>query len=65
MKRTEAAGRSPEPPDGPFNRKRLGIQNHFSLDSVLTDAVLDELKKQSTAGCVLCSLEELDGEDWE
>ncbi len=35
------------------------------LDSVLTDAVLNELKKQSVNGCLLCSLDALDTEEWE
>ena len=35
------------------------------MGSVLTDAALDEIKKQSVAGCLLCSLEELDEEEWE
>jgi len=32
---------------------------------VLTDAVLDELKKQSSAGCLLCILGTFDEEDWD
>ena len=32
---------------------------------VLTDAVLDELKKQSPEGCLLCILDAFDEEDWD
>lgn len=32
---------------------------------VLTDAVLAQLKKDSSAGCLLCSLESWDDEDWD
>lgn len=35
------------------------------MDSVLTDAVLSELKKQSADGCLLCSLDALEGEEWD
>ncbi len=35
------------------------------MDSVLTDAVLSELRKQSADGCLLCSLDALDGEEWD
>ncbi len=31
----------------------------------ISDAVLAELKKQSTAGCLLCAFDERDAEDWE
>jgi hypothetical protein len=34
-------------------------------ESVLTDAVLEELKKQSENGCLLCSLEAWDEEEWD
>ncbi len=32
---------------------------------MLTDAVLAQLKKDSTAGCFLCSLESWDDEEWD
>lgn len=35
------------------------------IDSVLTDAVLSELKKQATNGCLLCSFDAWEGEEWE
>lgn len=35
------------------------------VDSVLTDAVLSELKKQSANGCLLCSLDAWEGEEWD
>ncbi len=34
-----------------------------SADSVLTDAVLNELKEQSPEGCLLCSFEAWDEEE--
>jgi hypothetical protein len=34
------------------------------LDSVLTDAVLSELKQQSTNGCLLCFFDTWDEEEW-
>ena len=40
-------------------------QARAPLDPVLTDAVLSELKEQSTAGCLLCAMDEWDGEDWD
>jgi hypothetical protein len=43
-----------------------GMQQRNSyVDSVLTDAVLSELKKQSANGCLLCSLDALDAEEWD
>lgn len=32
---------------------------------VLTDRVLDELKRQSEDGCLLCSFDAWDEEDWD
>ena len=34
-------------------------------ESVLTDRVLGELKKQSANGCLLCSFDALDAEEWD
>lgn len=57
---------SPESPCRPLaDRTRGSVQHHSFVDSVLTDAVLEKLKEQSTAGCLLCSLEEWDEEDWD
>lgn len=43
-----------------------GAEVRISLsESVLTDAVLEELTKQSQDGCLLCSLDALDGEEWD
>jgi hypothetical protein len=36
-----------------------------SVDSVLTDAVLNELKEQSPEGCLLCSFDTWDEEEWD
>ncbi len=35
------------------------------LDSALIDPVLTELKRQAPAGCVLCSFDALDDEEWD
>lgn len=43
-----------------FGRKRAS-----ATYSVLTDAVLTELKRQAPEGCVLCSLDSLDEEEWD
>ena len=40
-------------------------QRDSFVESVLTDAALDELKRQSAKGCLLCSLDALDDEEWE
>ena len=34
-------------------------------ESVLTDTVLDELKKQSINGCLLCFFDAWDEEEWD
>ncbi len=41
---------------------RRNSQSQRDLDAVLTDAALSELKKQAPAGCVLCVLDQWDGE---
>ncbi len=43
---------------GPYQRDSY-------VESFVTDAALDELKRQSADGCLLCSLDDLDGEEWE
>jgi len=40
------------------------VQPSFN-ESVLTDSVLEELKRQSENGCLLCSLDALDEEEWD
>jgi hypothetical protein len=37
---------------------------HRSTDTFLTDEVLDEIKNHSES-CLLCTLEEMDEEDWD
>lgn len=34
-------------------------------ESVLTDRVLEELKRQSVNGCLLCSFDAWEEEDWD
>ncbi len=48
-------------PELPVER---GASTSF-VDSVLTDQVLSELKKQSTNGCLLCALDEWEAEEWD
>ncbi len=40
-------------------------QRDSFVNSVLTDAVISELKKQSADGCLLCSLDAWEGEEWD
>ncbi len=40
-------------------------QRVFSMDSVVTELVLAELKRQAPAGCVLCRLDAFDEEEWD
>lgn len=40
-------------------------QRYSFVDSVLTDAVLNELKKQSINGCLLCSFDVWDEQEWD
>jgi hypothetical protein len=40
-------------------------RQNASFESLVTDAVLGEIKKQSTAGCLLCAIDEWAEEDWE
>ncbi|MDQ2839575.1 MAG: hypothetical protein M3Y72_00735 [Acidobacteriota bacterium] len=50
----------------PAQRVVHGVYHRPSfVDSVLTDAVLCELKKQSVNGCLLCSFDAWDGEEWD
>ncbi|MGI8958383.1 MAG: hypothetical protein ACR2IV_01200 [Bryobacteraceae bacterium] len=36
-----------------------------SFEYLITDAVLEEIKKQSTGGCLLCAIDEWAEGDWE
>ncbi len=53
--------REPRPP----NIEHGSYTSNSFVESVLTDAALSELKKQSTNGCLLCALDEWDGEEWD
>lgn len=44
---------------------RQETQREPNIDSVLTDAVLAELKKQSENGCLLCSFDTWNEEEWD
>ncbi|HEX4170056.1 MAG TPA: hypothetical protein VHZ55_31705, partial [Bryobacteraceae bacterium] len=41
------------------------LERVSSTYSVLTDAPLTELKRQAQDGCVLCSLDSLDEDEWD
>lgn len=41
------------------------VQRELSSSSVLTNSVVDELKKQSPKGCLLCSFDAWDEEEWD
>jgi hypothetical protein len=46
--------------------RELPKSRHNALSEFLiTDAVLAEIKKQSTGGCLLCAIDEWAEEDWE
>ena len=38
---------------------------HSASEFLITDAVLAEIKKQSTGGCLLCAIDAWAEEDWE
>lgn len=40
-------------------------QRHSFVDSMLTDAVLNELKRQSINGCLLCFFDTWDEQEWD
>ena len=42
-----------------------GAQSPVFVDSLTTETVVLELKRQSSADCVLCSLEDSPAEDWD
>jgi hypothetical protein len=41
------------------------VGHNAAFDPLFTDAVVTEIKKQSTAGCLLCAIDEWAEEDWE
>ena len=49
----------------PVDDNRELAHHRSSADSILTEAAVMELKKQAPAGCLLCSVEEWDEEDWD
>jgi hypothetical protein len=51
----------------PISQEReISTRNqNASFESVITDAAMDEIKKQSTGGCLLCAIDEWAEEDWE
>lgn len=42
-----------------------GTNQREPLDSMLTDAVLAELRNQSQNGCLLCSFDAWESEEWD
>jgi hypothetical protein len=43
--------------------KLIPFQRNSFADSILTEAVLIEIKRQSSNGCLLCSLDELQDDE--
>lgn len=43
----------------------LSETGHSASEFLITDAVLAEIKKQSTGGCLLCAIDAWTEEDWE
>ncbi|HEX4164352.1 MAG TPA: hypothetical protein VHZ55_02675 [Bryobacteraceae bacterium] len=43
----------------------IELERASAMSSVLTDAVLTELKRHAQEGCVLCSLDSFDEEEWD
>lgn len=65
---TMESGTTPQPnpavSDNGVPRCDTNQRNSFS-SSVLTDRFVDELKKQSPEGCLLCSFDAWDQEEWD
>jgi hypothetical protein len=51
-------------PNGGVSQNNTNPRDAFD-ESVLTDSVLSELKRQSANGCLLCSFDTWDGEEWD
>ena len=47
------------------NDRTPGDRPDFFEDSVFTAAFESELKKASRDGCLLCLIDDLDGEEWD
>jgi hypothetical protein len=47
------------------NSQSSGDLSKPSVDSVLTDVAVAELRKQSENGCLLCSFDTWDLEEWD
>jgi hypothetical protein len=45
--------------------QRERSKSFLNMDHILTDAVLLELKNQASEGCLLCSFDALDNQEWE
>jgi hypothetical protein len=56
---------SGEPSNGVDSCGHAFQSGNSSLDSVLTDTVLNELKEQSPEGCLLCSFDAGDEKEWD
>ena len=65
MERSVNIGLTGEPADCGRSEQNNNYRPASSIESVLTDAALNELKKQSANGCMLCALEAWEAEDWD
>ena len=45
--------------------RELPESGRNASEFLITDAVLAEIKKQSTGGCLLCAIDDWAEEDWE
>jgi hypothetical protein len=61
----EAPSRKEMPPDAGPTARLLERQREPIMSSVLTETALIELKRQAPAGCVLCSIDSWDEEEWD
>jgi hypothetical protein len=62
---TEAPLPKELPPDAEPPARLLERQIESIMSSVLTATALIELKRQAPAGCVLCSLDAWNEEEWD
>jgi hypothetical protein len=53
------------PPDAGPTARLFEPERQPMMTSALTEAALSELKRQAPAGCVLCSLDAWDEEEWD
>lgn len=47
-----------------YDRSEIPLRDAFE-NNIFTDAVLNKLKEQANDGCLLCSFDNWEEEDWE